>query len=164
MAELTDDIQKYEDAWVDTMIQIWKEKIERLRVIRTGALHESFSDQINRTKSGDTLKLKFLRYGIYQALGTGYGYDSAEKGNNGDLKFLDPAYRERHRLNMQRKVGPAWGGYMTSGKPRKRRDWFSRKLFMSVIALREDLARITGEQAAMIICNALHDTRNVVRR
>lgn len=65
---------------------------------------------------------------------------------------------------MQRKVGPAWGGYMTSGKPRKRRDWFSRKLFMSVIALREDLARITGEQAAMIICNALHDTRNVVRR
>ncbi len=53
---------------------------------------------------------------------------------------------------------------MTSGKPRKRRDWFSRKLFMSVIALREDLARITGEQAAMIICNALHDTRNVVRR
>ena len=86
---ILEDSHEYEEAWVRTMLEIWKEKIERLRVIRTGALHQSFDQQIQQSQRGDSLKMRFLRYGIYQALGTGYGYVSAEGGNTGDLKFLD---------------------------------------------------------------------------
>ena len=160
---ILEDSHEYEEAWVRTMLEIWKEKIERLRVIRTGALHQSFDQQIQQSQRGDSLKMRFLRYGIYQALGTGYGYVSAEGGNTGDLKFLDKDYRHKHRLDKKRKVGPAWGGYLTSGQPRKRRDWFNRAFFRSVMALKEDMARITGDEAAKIICDALTDARAAVR-
>ena len=60
---ILEDSHEYEEAWVRTMLEIWKEKIERLRVIRTGALHQSFDQQIQQSQRGDSLKMRFLRYG-----------------------------------------------------------------------------------------------------
>lgn len=166
MAELS-DADKYVDAWTKTMLDIWRERIERLRVTDTGALHESFSSRIQRSEDGTTITLRFAEYGIYQALGIGYGYKHDRQGNvrsAGELEFLDPGYRHEHGLDKPRKRGPRWGGGMTSGKPRKRRDWVEKKLFMSRMALAEDLALITGEEAAMVICNELSDIRSAVKR
>lgn len=143
-----------------TMIKIWQEKIERLKIVRSGALHQSFTSAIQDASDGQTITMKFLQYGIYQALGVGRGY---AHDNGGDLEFLDKEYRELHRLNEKRKVGPAWGGYKVSGQARRRRDWYNKKLYMSVMALKEDLARITGEQAAYVLCEALTDTRAALR-
>lgn len=137
-------------------ILIWQEKIERMNVIRSMALHQSFKDTIKQTERGATITIKFLQYGIYQALGVGNGY---RHDNGGDLHFLDKDYRVKHRLDKPRKVGPAWGGYMTSGEPRERRDWYSLKLYMSKLAMVEDLANIYGAEAAAVFCKQLTDPR-----
>lgn len=153
------DADRYIGAWTREQLLIWREKLERLKVVRTGALHQSFKDSIRQTSEGTTITLKFLMYGIYQALGVGRGYTH---GNDGHLEFLEEEYREKHRLNIPRKVGPAWGGYKTSGNPRKARDWYSKKLYMSTMAMIEDLARIYGDNASQVICEALADTRSVL--
>lgn len=154
MARLT-DIERYADEWARVQLDIWREKIERMKVVRTGALHQSLRSRVTHGASSGgvtTIEMKFAQYGLYQAAGTGRGYT---RGNPGDLEFLDKDYRAAHGLDKPRKVGPAWGGYKTSGKPRKARDWYSRKLYMSWRALVEDAARILGENAAATISGAL---------
>ncbi len=163
MAGEMQDIDRYAEEWTRMMLTIWREAIERLRIYRSGGLHESFSSAINDAAEGKTIEMKFVRYGIYQALGTGYGYRSQAQGNAGNLEFLDAGYRREHRLDRPRRVGPAWGGYMASGKPRKRRDWLSRKLYASIMAMKEDLARITGEACVQEIKRALLDARNAAK-
>lgn len=157
---MNDDAQKYIDEWTRVQIQIWQEKIERMNIVRSGALHQSFSDVIARTADGTTITMKFLGYGIYQALGVGNSY---RHDNGGDLPFLGKDYRREHGLDKPRKVGPAWGGYKTSGKPRKARDWYSKKLYMSTMSMVEDMARILGEQAATVVCDQLSDTRSALK-
>lgn len=155
-----EDIDKYSEAWVDKMLEIWREKIERLGIVRTGALHQSFHAAITSAAQGSTLNLKFLYYGIYQELGVGRGYSP---NNGGDLPFLGKEYRREHGLDKPRKVGPAWGGYKTSGNIRKKRDWRSKKLYMSVMAMVEDMARILGDQGVHVICDNLMDPHSTLR-
>lgn len=154
------DADKYIEAWTDTQLKIWREKLERTKIVRTGALHESLSDEIKKASTGTTITMRFLEYGIYQALGTGRGY---QRGNGGDLPFLDKEYRAAHKLDKPRKVGPKWGGYKTSGKPRKPRDWISKKLYMSTMAMLEDMARIVGDAAVSVICDNLTDPRSAIK-
>ena len=138
------------------MIDIWQEKIAKHNIVRTGSLMSSFSG----TSTADSTLIKWAGYGIYQAFGTGRGY---ARGNGGDLQILDNTYRDEHGLNKRRRVGPKPGGYLTSGKPRQRRDWISKKLFLSVMNLRDDLARIVGEESALVIADALTDLRDAIK-
>lgn len=149
MNEIAD---KYVKAWVDEMIFIWREKIERMKIVRSGALHESFKQEIQTAAEGASIRLAFLRYGIYQAQGVGYGYSH---DNGGFLPFLDAEYRKEHRLDKPRRVGKKWGGYMTSGKPRKRRDWYYVKLRLSTRRMVEDLAGIYADQLPRVICEQI---------
>lgn len=163
MADL-DDVDKYVDEWTRVQLLIWQEKIERMGVVRSGALHQSFRDSIKRVSSGagaTTITMKFLKYGIYQALGVGNGY---RHNNGGDLQILNKDYRKDNGLNKSRQAGPmpGYSKYMTSGKPRKKRDWYSKKLFMSTMAMVEDLGRILGEEAAHVICDQLTDIRSAL--
>ena len=99
MADVEKQTQKeYIDGWTKMMMTIWKEKIIRYGIVDTGHLHSSFSGD----SDDNSALLKFVSYGIYQAMGVGNGY---KRGNGGDLHFLDPEYRKKHKL----------------GKPRKRR-------------------------------------------
>lgn len=157
---MNNDAQKYIDEWTRVQIQIWQEKIERMNVVRSGALHQSFKDSVTQAGKGTTITMRFLQYGIYQALGVGNGY---RHDNGGDLPFLGRDYRKEHGLDKPRKVGPAWGGYKTSGKPHKVRDWYSKKLFMSTMAMVEDMARILSDEAATVICDQLTDTRSALK-
>lgn len=100
------DTEKYVDAWTEMMTVIWREKIERLKVVRSGRLHQSFQERVSEAGQGMSISIKFARYGIYQALGTGNGYT---RGNGGDLKILDPAYRKEHGLDKRRTAGPMPG-------------------------------------------------------
>ncbi|GEM_PF-1287268 len=155
--QVSADIDLYVDEWTRVMLDIWKEKVERLRIIRSGAFHESFRSAIQDVEQGKTITMRFLSYGLFQAHGSGYGYS---RDNGGDLPFLDKDYRHRHRLDVRRRVGPAWGGYLSSGKPRKRRDWFSKKLYMSVMAMKEDLARIGADNLSKVLCEALDNVES----
>lgn len=154
------DLDLYIDEWTRVMLDIWKEKIERMKIVRSGALHESFASAIDNAAQGKTITMKFLYYGLFQAHGTGYGYS---KDNGGDLKFLDPEYRKAHRLDQKRRVGPAWGGYKVSGKPRERRDWFSKKLYLSVMSMKEDIARIGADEMSRVLCEALDNDEVILK-
>lgn len=150
MAELgsSDD---YIRGWTKEMLVIWREKIERYSIIRSGKLHGSLDSVISGAADGSMIEFAFLRYGIYQAFGVGNGYCD----NGGDLEFLGSEYRREHKLDIPRKVGPAWGGYFTSGEARKKRDWIHPKLYSSQRVLAEMIAKILGETAAAAVVSAL---------
>lgn len=154
-------IDKYADAWTQTQLDIWTEKVRRLKIIRTGDFHGSFGSRVSAVSDGNTIEMMFLKYGLFQEFGTGNGYVRGE-ANGGDLEFLDPKYREEHGLNRPRRAGSP-PGYMTSGHPRERREWFSKKLYMSYRAMVEDLSSILSEEGVNIICSALEDDRALLR-
>ena len=119
---------------------IWKEKIIRYGIIDTGHLHSNF-----RGSSDDnSALLKFVSYGLYQAFGVGNGY---KHGNGGDLHFLDPEYRKKHKL----------------GKPRKRRNWYSPRLYSSVKVLQRAMAELYAHDVVNTVCDALDDARSAIK-
>ena len=97
-------------AFNDTMLRIWQEQITLLGVIDTGALLASPKSLPVRADGRFFevgLSQSFLEYGLWQDYGTGR---ETPRGNPGDL-------------------GRA--------KKRKRRHWFSRKYYASVMRLKE---------------------------
>lgn len=157
-AATDEDRRKYQEAWAEMMVTIWREKIERLHVINTYSLHHQITDNvISSTDSVSTIQHKFLEYGIYQDMGVGNGY---KKGNGGNLEILDPVYREGHGLNVPRKVGPKPGGYYTSGNPRKPREWFSRPYFASIMVLKEQMAYMYGEEFCGLLVDKIEEANH----
>ena len=127
---------KYQDAWAKMMVDIWREKIERLHVIDTYRLHQDMNESL--TTSGSEISViqhKFMEYGIYQDCGTGNGYS---KGNGGNLEFLDPV-----NDNGQ--------------KHRKPREWFSRAYFASVMVLKEEMAYMYGEEFTGLLVDKIEE-------
>lgn len=166
MAELNrQEIERQQQLWVDNwakmMVQIWRDKLEYWNIRRTGTLMGSFTESVTHDGLSANIIMRFLSYGIYQAYGVGNGYTH---DNGGDLPFLGAAYRREHRLDEPRKVGPAWGGYYTSGEPRERRDWFNPKLFASLMRMKETMAHMVGEEAAAVLCEALEDARKTIAK
>lgn len=154
-AATDEDRKKYQEAWADMMIKIWREKIERLHVINTYSLHQQIQENvISSSDTISTIQHKFLEYGIYQDLGVGNGYS---KDNGANLEILNPVYREEHRLNVPRRVGPKPGGYYTSGNPRKPREWFSRAYFASIMVLKEQMAYMYGEEFCGLLVDKIEE-------
>ena len=117
------------------MIKIWQEQITLLGVIDTGALLASPKAIAMRADGRFfevSLSQAFLEYGLWQDYGTGR---ETPRGNSGDL-------------------GRA--------KKRKRRRWFSRKYYASVMRIKEFLEENLGWQFCGIIADAL-DKKNFSR-
>lgn len=135
-----EDRIKYRDAWAKMMVTIWQEKIERLHVIDTYQLHREITENVTSSGSDlSTIQHKFMEYGIYQDCGTGRGY---EKGNGGNLLFLDEKYRD--------------GRY----EPRKPREWFSRAYFASVMVLKEQMAYMYGEEFCGLLIDKIEEANH----
>ena len=120
--------EKFVTAFNDTMLRIWQEQITLLGVIDTGALLASPKSLPVRADGRFFeigLSQSFLEYGLWQDYGTGR---ETPRGNSGDL-------------------GRA--------KRRKRRRWFSRKYYASVMRLKEFLEENIGETFAGIVSTAL---------
>ena len=98
--------RKYVRAFNATMVKIWREQIALLGVIDTGALYRS-TVGVSLTADGKfldiTLSQAFNTYGLFVDYGTG---SNTPRGNSGDIG------RENKR---------------------KRKRWFSRKYFASVL-------------------------------
>ena len=128
MTQSLDERRKYVFAFNNTMIKIWREQIALLNVIDTGALYRS--TVAVATNADDkiveiTLAQAFNIYGLYQDYGTG---GNTPRGNSGDLG---------------------------RDNPRRRRRWFSRKYFASVMNLREFFAENVARDFCNVISNAL---------
>lgn len=135
-----EDRRKYEDAWSKMMIDIWREKIDRMRVVDTRTLREQMTERVTESGSAmTTIQHRFMQYGIYQDCGVGRGY---EKDNGGNLLILDEKYRAKYNM----------------GEPRKPREWFSRAYFASVMVLKEQEAYMYGEEFCGLIASAIQDS------
>lgn len=124
--------KKWQQAWSKMMIDIWQEKITRLKVIDTGKLWHEITQQAVFTEDTSTITHQFMEYGIYQDAGTGNGYT---RGNGGDLKNLenrDERYPKR--------------------KPRR---WYSKSYYASVMALKEKMGEMYAEEFCGIIVRGL---------
>ena len=129
-AATDEDRKKYQEAWAEMMVTIWREKIERLHVINTYSLHQQIRDNvISSTDSVSTIQHKFLEYGIYQER---------------DLSV----------------VSSKPGGYYTSGNPRKPREWFSRPYFASIMVLKEQMAYMYGEEFCGLLVDKIEEANH----
>ncbi len=120
--------EKFVTAFNDTMLRIWQEQITLLGVIDTGALLASPKSLPVRADGRFFevgLSQSFLEYGLWQDYGTGR---ETPRGNSGDL-------------------GRA--------KKRKRRRWFSRKYYASVMNIKEFYEENIGKEFCGIISSAL---------
>lgn len=110
------------------MIDIWQERIFKLKVMNTGALWRS-PLQLPVRADGRfcdiTLSQNFLEYGLWQDLGVGR---EVPHGNPGDIG---------------------------RDKKRERRRWFSVKYYSSVMALRDFMAESLGDEFKSMFCAAL---------
>lgn len=129
------DLQTYSKAWYDKMVEIWRDRIDAMNILDTGALRGSVAGKgFAIDELGGQMAFQFLKYGIFVDLGTGKGY---KRGNGGDLEFLGKDYRKQHNL----------------GKARKKRPWFSTSWYVSTKVIRDVYARFVGEQFAGIMDN-----------
>ena len=126
-----DEREKYVRAFNSTMIKIWREQISLLNVVDTGALYRS-TMAVSMTADGKftsvTLTQAFNTYGLFVDYGTG---SNTPRGNSGDL-----------------------GEGFTNR--RRRRRWFSRKYFASVMNMQEFFADNIGRECCLTIANALN--------
>ena len=119
--------EKYVLAFNDTMIKIWQEQITLLDVIDTRSLLRSptaLSVRADGRFFEVGLSQAFLEYGLWQDYGTG---KETPRGNSGDIG------RE---------------------KKRKRRRWFSKKYYSSVMNIRDFFADNLGREFQGIISDA----------
>ena len=119
--------EKYVLAFNDTMIKIWQEQITLLDVIDTRSLLRSPMALPVRADGRFVevgLSQAFLEYGLWQDYGTG---KETPRGNSGDIG------RE---------------------KKRKRRRWFSKKYYSSVMNIRDFFADNLGREFQGIIADA----------
>lgn len=122
---------KYVRAFNSTMIKIWREQQTLLGAVDTGALYRS-TLAVGMTADGKfttvTLSQSFRTYGIFVDYGTG---SNTPRGNSGDL-----------------------GAGFTNRRRRKR--WFSRKYFASVMNIQEFFADNLGRDCCLAVANALN--------
>ncbi len=120
--------KKYVEGWNNTMVDIWQDRIWKLKVIDTMALWKSL-EKLPVHADGRYMELElthnFLEYGIWQDLGTG---KETPKGNPGD-------------------IGRA--------KVRKKRRWMSPKYYSSTVKLRDFMADSIGNEFKQFFCSSL---------
>lgn len=122
--------EKFVTAFNETMLKIWKEQMTLLDVIDTGTLLAS-PKSLPLRADGRFMELglsqSFLEYGLWQNFGTG---KEIPRGNNGDIG------RERKR---------------------KKKPWFSRKYYASVMNLRDFLADNMAKEFVGVVAQSLDD-------
>ena len=122
--------EKFVTAFNETMLKIWKEQMTLLDVIDTGALLAS-PKSLPLRADGRFMELglsqSFLEYGLWQNFGTG---KEIPRGNNGDIG------RERKR---------------------KKKPWFSRKYYASVMNLKDFLADNMAKEFVGVVAQSLDD-------
>lgn len=147
-----DELRRFEEGWTKMMVTIWQEKLQLLQVDDTGSLRASIEARALLDGAKKSIEHAFLEYGKFADDGTGREftntgytdslgrhYESSRQAD-GTLPFLLPGgedYRREHGLDKPKKVGPAWGGRVAGGHPRRANEWFYRKYYASRMVLNE---------------------------
>lgn len=132
-------LRQFEDGWSDQMIEIWREKLEQLGIIDTGALYRSLTGKVSRADV-TTIEHRFLEYGIYVERGVGREM-GGERDSAGHLLSLDAVRRIDRGM----------------GEPRKRKPWFARKYIASIMKLGEVERDAFGDEYLGQVSNVLSE-------
>ncbi len=84
----------------------------------------------------------------------------------GTLPFLLPGgeqYRAEHGLDKPKRVGPAWGGRIAGGHPRKPKPWYWSKYYASRMVLNELERDYFGNAYLGMMTTAIDQVFNRVR-
>lgn len=158
-----EDIRAWEDGWSEMMITIWRENILRLGIVDTMQLYNKMSHVTSRASGATAVTHEFMQYGIFMEAGVGNGFTH---DNGGDLQIMDPYYRKAHGLDKPRKRGPKTSTKdMTTGKPRQRRVWFSKRYLSSIYVLNAVERDLYGNAYMGTVSNVVRlmfDTRKEV--
>ena len=177
------ELQKFEQEWTDNMSVYWRERMERLRVIDTGALYSSVVGLLHPGPQ-TTIEFKFLMYGKYVSEGVGRNFLKSKRAD-GTIPFLLPGgedYRKENRLDRPRRIGPAWrrsrnspgdsSNHEAGGRPMKfnpttgkyeERDWFFRKYYASRMNLNEFEVAYYGKTYLGMLTQGIDEVMNQVR-
>ena len=177
------ELQKFEQEWTENMSVYWRERMERLRVIDTGALYSSVVGLLH-PGSPTTIEHRFLMYGKYVSEGVGRNFLKSKRAD-GTIPFLLPGgedYRKENRLDKPRRIGPAWrrsrnspgdsSNHEAGGRPMKfnpttgkyeERDWFFRKYYASRMNLNEFEAEYYGKTYQGMLTQGIDEVLNQVR-
>ena len=125
--------RKYVNAWNDTMIRIWKERISTekpngLGVVNTGALLASpIGIRLKADDGYRTIEIKqgFLEYGLWQDMGVGREVYHDNPGDIGRDKVREP------------------------------RRWFSPAYFRSVLRIRDFMGESLANEFRDMLCSQL---------
>ncbi len=124
---------KYFAAFNQTMLDIWYERILKLRVYDTYALFKSLAiKSANADSDAVTMAVswEFNEYGLYQDYGTGR---EVARGNGGDIG---------------------------RDKVREARRWFSPKYYSSMMNIRDFMAESLGRQFCAVMSTVLSFKQN----
>lgn len=122
---------RYIEAFNDTMVSMWRERIALLGAVDTGALYRSVVASMFHI-SGDatdfTMEWEYADYGVYVERGTGR---EVAKGNSGDI-----------------------------GRPKVReaKPWRSKAFYSSVMNLKEFMAESLGLEAMALFSNTFRQS------
>ena len=149
-----DEREKFVMAFNDTMLKIWKEQMTLLGVIDTGALLASPKSLPVRA-DGRFIELglsqSFLEYGLWQNFGTG---KEIPRGNKGDLSCKR---EQRTSLLALCRAQPTNAKQIGRERKRKKKPWFSRKYYASVMNLRDFLADNMAQEFVGVVAQSLDD-------
>lgn len=128
--------QLYVQAFNNTMVKIWKERITLLDAIDTGTLLRSVVE-VSMNADGKYLNIHlsqaFRAYGLFVDAGTG---KEVSRGNKGDIG---------------------------RNKTRQKKPWFAKKYFASVMNLRDFFSENTAEGFLGIVSDAFN-TKGIAGR
>lgn len=79
------------DNWAETVIKIWNEKINKLRIGHSGELATSFSHHVIYSAAGSLPRIEFffLNYGRFVDMGVGRGYRDINYNYRGKLSGIE---------------------------------------------------------------------------
>jgi hypothetical protein len=126
------------DAWAFFTIKIWKEKLQKFHIRRSGRLETSFSKHLSGTPEGENIvvKFQFLYYGKFVDMGVGRGTSTGGVREN--------------------KTSRALQGKML-GNRRFPKKWYGRTFFAEVATLKEILAREYAHKGAVRVVENIGD-------
>lgn len=160
-AQAQDARQKYILAFNATMLQIWQERITLLEVIDTGLLLRSplaLPVKADGRFFEVTLSQVFFEYGLWQDYGVGRETPRGMKANSSVWSGAST-----HAIAEERPSGSFRTPYGDIGrrKVRKRRPWFSKKYYASVLNLRDFLGENIGQEFQGIIADTFARTNKI---
>ena len=145
--------EKFVLAFNDTMLKIWREQMTLLGVIDTGRLLHSPKSLPVRA-DGRFIELglsqSFIEYGLWQNFGTGKEF-SRKREQSGACSN----YAECSRKSCEAKIPRGNKGDIGRERKRKKKPWFSRKYYTSVMNLRDFLSDNIAHEFVGVVAQAL---------